>query len=126
MNTLSDLELTLIRQDAYKAVFDKTCTISRDSQVFDIKGGSPDNYIDIEDGVPCALINMQPPQQQLLAQQDVGIETKILHTPFGTDIIEDDLITINSIIYLVLAPYGEKTIQVFTSVVVLRKSLPGG
>jgi len=57
-----------------------------------------------------------------LAGQDVGVDSRTLHAPFGTDIKTDDMITIDGIDYKVLSPYGEKTIQVFTSVVILRKT----
>ncbi|SRR5260370_31535122 len=126
MNVLTTLELTQMRNDVYAVVFDKKCTIKRDSQVFDSKGGSPDNYIDIADNIPCALTNLSVPTQALLGGENVSIDSKTLLTPYGTDVQVNDEIVINTIIYKVLAPYGEKTIQIFTSVVVHQKSLPGG
>jgi hypothetical protein len=122
MNPISTIELAKIRADAYRAVFDKVCTIRREDQEFDSKGGSPDNLIDIADNVPCAMVGLSMPNQQLLAGQDVGISSRTLHTPFGTDIKTDDMVTINGIDYKVLSPSGEKTIQIFTSVVILRKT----
>lgn len=121
MNPISTIELAKIRADAYK-IFDKVCTIRRNSQTFDTKGGSADNLIDIADNIPCAMVGLSMPNQQLLAGQDVGISSRVLHTPFGTDIKTDDMVTINGVDYKVLSPYGEKTIQIFTSVVILRKT----
>lgn len=122
MNFISTLELNKIRADAYRAVFDKVCKISRNLPVFDSKGGAPDNYIDIADTVPCAMVGLGAPTQQVLAEQDIGLDSRTLHTPFGTDITTDDLVTINTIVYKVISPYGEKTLQIFTSVVILRKT----
>ena len=122
MNPISTIEMNKVRSDAYKAVFDKVCKISRENQVFDSKGGSPDDYIDIADNIPCAMVGLSMPVQQMLADQDVGIDARTLLTPFGTDIMVDDEIEINRIKYKVLSPYGEKTIQIFTSVVILRKT----
>jgi len=122
MNYISTIELNKIRSDAYRAVFDKTCTIRRNSQTFDSKGGSPDDLIDIADNVPCAMVGLSMPTQQMLAGQDIGISSRTLHTPFGTDITVDDEVEIDRIKYKVLSPYGEKTIQIFTSVVILRKT----
>ena len=116
------LELAKVRADAYRAVFDKVCTIRREDQTFDSKGGSPDNLIDIADNVPCAMVGLSMPTQQMLAGQDVGISSRTLLTPFGTDIKTDDMITIDGVEYKVLSPHGEKTIQIFTSVVILRKT----
>jgi len=123
MNLISTIELNKIRSDAYRVVFDKTCKISRDNQVFDSKGGSPDNYIDIADNIPCAMVGLSMPVQQMLAGQNVGIDARTLHTPFGTDIMVNDEVTINNVVYRVLAPYGEKTIQIFTSVIIQRKTM---
>lgn len=123
MNAISTQELAQIRADAYRAVFDKTCKIMRDSQTLDSKGGSPDNYIDIADGIPCAMVGLSMPAQQMLAGQNVGIDARTLHTPFGTDIMVNDEVTINTVVYRVLAPYGEKTIQIFTSVIIQKKSM---
>ena len=122
MNLISPLELAKIRADSYRSVFDKVCTIRRNDQVLGPKGGSADNYIDIADEVPCAMVGLSMPNQQLLAGQDVGISSRTLHTPFGTDIKTDDMITIGGVDYKVLSPSGEKTIQIFTSVVILRKT----
>lgn len=122
MNLLPALELARIRADAVKAVCDKTCTIRRESQTFDSKGGSPDNLIDIADGVPCAMVGLSAPTQQFLADQPIGLSSRILHTPFGTDLQTNDEITIDGIEYKVSSPYGEKTLQIFTSVVILRKT----
>lgn len=122
MNLMPALELARIRADAVKAVCDKTCTIRRDSQTFDSKGGSPDNFIDIADNVPCALTNLNAPTQQFLADQPIGLSSRVLHTPFGTDIQTNDEVTVDGIEYKVSSPYGEKTLQIFTSVVVLRKT----
>lgn len=121
MNAISSIELNKLRSDANRAVLDKKCTIMRNSQTFDSKGGSPDNYIDIADNVPCAMVGLSMPTQQVLAGQDVGIDSRTLHTPYGTDIQVDDQVTINGTDYKVLSPYGEKTLQIFTSVVILRK-----
>ena len=123
MNAISTQELAKLRADAVQAVCDKTCKISRDSQTFDSKGGSVDNYIDIADGVPCAMVGLSMPTQAMLAGQNVGIDARTLHTPFGTDIVVNDEITINTIVYRVLSPYGEKTIQIFTSVIIQKKSM---
>src|SRR5258708_27500211 len=123
MNPISTIELNKIRSDAYRAVFDKKCTISRESQVFDSKGGSPDNYIDIADNIPCAMVGLSMPVQQMLAGQNVGIDARTLHAPFGTDIMVNDEVTINNVIYRVLAPYGEKTIQIFTSVIIQKRTM---
>jgi len=76
----------------------------------------------LADNIPCAMVGLSMPNQQLLAGQDVGVDSRTLHAPFGTDIKTDDMITIDGIDYKVLSPYGEKTIQVFTSVVILRKT----
>lgn len=122
MNPISATELAKIRSDAVKAVCDKKCIIRRNSQTFDSKGGSVDNYIDIADNVPCAMVGLSMPTQQFLADQPVGIDSRTLHTPYGTDIQANDEIEIDGIEYKVLSPYGEKTIQVFTSVVILRKT----
>ncbi|HEX9502882.1 MAG TPA: hypothetical protein VF974_00985 [Patescibacteria group bacterium] len=123
MNTLMTLELAQMRTDAYAVVFDKKCTIKRDSQTFDSKGGSPDNYIDIADNIPCAMVGLSMPVQSMLAGQNVGIDARTLHTPFGTDIMVNDEVTINNVIYRVLAPYGEKTIQIFTSVIIQKRTM---
>lgn len=122
MNPISTIELAKIRSDAGKAVFDKKCTIRRNSQTFDSKGGSADNYIDIADNVPCAMVGLSMPTQQFLADQPIGIDSRTLHTPYGTDIQANDEVVIDGVEYKVLSPYGEKTIQVFTSVVILRKT----
>lgn len=122
MNPISTIELNKIRSDAVKAVCDKKCTIRRNQQVFDSKGGSADNLIDIADNVPCAMVRLSMPTQQFLADQPIGIDSRTLHTPFGTDIQTDDELVIDGVEYKVLSPYGEKTIQVFTSVVILRKT----
>jgi hypothetical protein len=128
MNLLPALELARIRADAVKAICDKTCTIRRDSNVagntvvFDSKGGSPDNLIDIADNVPCAMVGLSAPTQQFLADQPVGIDSRTLHTPYGTDIQANDEVVIDGTEYKVLSPHGEKTLQIFTSVVILRKT----
>ena len=122
MNPISAIELAKIRSDAVKAVCDKKCTIRCNQQVFDSKGGSVDNYIDIADNVPCAMVGLSMPTQQFLADQPIGIDSRILHTPYGTNIQANYEIEIDGIKYKVLSPYGEKTIQVFTSVVILRKT----
>lgn len=128
MNLIPALELTRIRADAVKAVCDKKCTIKRDANsagnniTFDSKGGSPSNLIDIADNIPCAMVGLSMPTQQFLADQPVGIDSRTLHTPFGTDIQANDEVVIDNIEYKVLSPHGEKTLQIFTSVVILRKT----
>lgn len=122
MNPISTIELNKIRSDAAKSVFDKKCTIRRQSQAFDSKGGSVDNLIVIASNVPCAMVGLNMPTQQFLADQPIGIDSRTLHTPYGTDITVDDEVVIDGVEYKVLSPYGEKTIQVFTSVVILRKT----
>src|SRR5437763_1889795 len=99
MNPILTIKTNKVRSDAYRPVFDKTCKISRESQIFDSKGGSPDDYIDIADNVPCAMVGLSMPVQQMLAGQDVGIDARTLLTPFGTDIMVDDEIEINRIKY---------------------------
>ena len=122
MNAISAIELNKIRSDAYNVVFDKTCTIKRNQQVFDSKGGSADDLIIIADNVPCAMVGLSMPTQQFLADQPIGIDSRTLHTPCGTDLQANDEIVINNIEYKVLSLYGEKTLQVFTSAVILRKN----
>lgn len=121
MNLITPLELAKIRSDAANAVFDKTCTIKRNQQVFDSKGGSVDDLIVIADNVPCAMVGLSVPTQQFLADQPIGIDSRTLHTPYGTDLQANDEIVINNIEYKVLSLYGEKTLQVFTSGIILRK-----
>jgi len=122
VNLLPSLELTRIRADAVKAVCNEKCTIRRQSQIFDSKGGSADNLIDIADNIPCAMVGLSMPTQQFLADQPVGIDSRTLHTPFGTDIQANDEVVIDGIEYKVFSPHGEKTLQIFTSVVILRKT----
>lgn len=121
MNPISTIELAKIRSDA-SVIFDKKCIIRRNSQTFDSKGGSADNLIDIADNVPCAMVGLSMPTQQFLADQPIGIDSRTLHTPFGTDLKVDDMVTIDGIEYKILSLYGEKTIQIFTSAVILRKT----
>jgi hypothetical protein len=124
MNPISTAEMAQIRADAYKGTFDSICQIWRNQKSFDSKGGSPDDFILIEDDVPCALKDLTVPQQQQLAQQDVGLNAKMLLTPFGTDGIADDQVVKNGVTYKLLAPYGDSVYQVFETFVVLKKSLP--
>jgi hypothetical protein len=120
MPILTDADLQSFADLVTGLLMKDTCSIQRNSQAFDSKGGSTDDLIVVAN-VPCALLDLSAPMQQVLAQQDIGLEHKELITPLGTDIEVDDMITTKGLAYKVLSPYGRSSYAVFTSVLVLRK-----
>lgn len=120
MPILTDADLQQFANLVTDLLMKDTCDIQRNNQIFDGKGGSVDDLI-IVATVPCALLDLSAPMQQVLAQQDIGLEHKELITPLGTDIQVDDMIITKGLAYKVLSPYGKSSYAVFTSVLILRK-----
>lgn len=126
MALLTESALSRLGSWIERQVLTDTAIIWRNAPTRSGSGGQVDHWTQHEANVPAAVLSGSNPTETVIAGQAVGLMTKTILLPRGTDVLGDDKVQVGSVVYHVIDLYEPSTYEVSRRVLVMRSSLPSG
>lgn len=124
MPILTDTDLQGFSDMAVDLALKDTCDILRERRIQQPSGGSTLSWDPpLATAVPCAIIDMRTPDDQVIGSQRVGEMRKIALLPRLTDCLANDRLRIAGVLYEVIDLFDPSSYEVLRRVLVRRFSI---